>query len=108
MRCFCAVIFSLCNCIAFSQEQAFAKTNRFSINGYVRDSLSGESIIGATISVNLPGGQSKGVASNQYGFYSLTLDSGQYTISVSHVSYLAKSTDVNLTSNQSFNFDIVS
>src|SRR5258705_12806611 len=57
---------------------------KFTLNGYVRDSLSGESIIGATITVN---GEGKGVASNQYGFYSITLGEGKYVISISHVSY---------------------
>jgi len=78
---------------------------RFTLNGYVRDSLSGESIIGATISVN---GQSKGVASNQYGFYSITLDKGSYNISVSHIAYFGQTVVVQLDSNQSVNFDIVS
>src|SRR5687767_97747 len=78
---------------------------RYTLNGYVIDTLSGETVIGATISVN---GQSKGVASNQYGFYSITLDRGAYTISVSHVSYLGKSIVVELNSNQSYNFDIIS
>lgn len=76
---------------------------RFSINGYVRDSLSGESVIGATISVN---GQSRGVTSNQYGFYSLTLDEGTYSITASHVSYFAKQVSIQLTSNLSHNFDL--
>ncbi|HEX2630591.1 MAG TPA: carboxypeptidase-like regulatory domain-containing protein, partial [Chitinophagaceae bacterium] len=82
-----------------------ASQSRFSVNGYVRDSLSGETIIGATISVN---GQSKGVTSNQYGFYSITLDSGTYTISASHISYFTKPVSIDLTSNQSFNFDLLS
>ncbi len=105
MKFFCAVVFVFSSGTIFSQEPANIRANRFSLNGYVRDSLSGESIIGATISVN---GQSKGVTSNQYGFYSITLDSGAYTISVSHISYVAKSIAVNLSSNQSYNFDIVS
>lgn len=105
MRFFCAIVLSFCSCIAFPQETSITKAGRFSLNGYVRDSLSGESIIGATVSVN---GQSKGVASNQYGFYSITLDSGSYTISVSHVTYLGKSITIDLSNNQSFNFDIVS
>ncbi len=57
---------------------------KFTLSGYIKDSLTGESIIGATISVN---GQSRGVSSNQYGFYSLTLDEGSYILTVSHVSY---------------------
>lgn len=78
---------------------------RFTLNGYVRDSLSGESIIGATISVN---GLSKAVTSNLYGFYSITLDKGNYEISVSHVSYFGKTLAVQLDSNQSANFELVS
>jgi len=93
-----AVILLLLFCTGFSQ-------NRFTINGYVKDSLSGESIIGATIAVN---GQSRGVASNQYGFYSITLEEGSYTLNVSHVSYLGKSIEINLRNNQSFNFEILS
>jgi len=77
---------------------------RFTLNGYVRDSLSGELIIGATISVN---GQSKGVASNQYGFYSITLDEGSYIISVSHVSYQTKIIEVRLDHNLNFNFELL-
>src|SRR6059058_5467578 len=67
---------------------------KFTINGYVKDSTSGESIIGATVAV---GGKS--VGSNQYGFYSLTLDSGQYDLTVSHVSYLSQSQRFSLSQN---------
>jgi len=101
----CAVVISLISCLAFSQDLPVQKANRYTLNGYVKDSLSGESIIGATVSVN---GQSKGVASNQYGFYSITLDQGTYSISVSHISYLGKTITVDLTSNQSFNFEMLS
>ncbi|HEX4875853.1 MAG TPA: TonB-dependent receptor [Chitinophagaceae bacterium] len=85
--------------------QVSAKQNRFTLNGYVKDSLSGETIIGATISVN---GQSKGVASNQYGFYAITLDEGVYSITASHVSYQGKSISIDLQENKSYNFDLVS
>lgn len=85
--------------------QSPSKAGRFTLNGYVKDSLSGETIIGATISVN---GQSKGVASNQYGFYSITLDEGNYSITASHVSYLGKSVTIGLQENKSYNFDLVS
>ena len=88
---------------AFAQNPS--SPNRFTLNGYVKDSLTGESIIGATVSVN---GQSKGVASNLYGFYSITLDQGVYTLSISHVSYLGKSAAIDFKENLSINFDIVS
>lgn len=77
---------------------------RVTLNGYVRDSLSGELIIGATITIN---GQGKGVTSNQYGFYSITLDSGAYNLSISHVSYVQKTVEFIFDSDKSFNFDLL-
>ena len=64
------------------QLSVFAQ-NKYTVNGYVRDSVSGESIISATITID-----GKAVNSNQYGFYSLTLPEGEYDFGVSHVSYL--------------------
>jgi TonB dependent receptor/CarboxypepD_reg-like domain/TonB-dependent Receptor Plug Domain len=77
---------------------------RVTLNGYVRDSLSGELIIGATITVN---GQGKGVTSNQYGFYSITLDTGLYRLSISHVSYQQKMMEIFFDEDKSFNFDLL-
>ncbi|MFM2338203.1 MAG: hypothetical protein RL115_1396 [Bacteroidota bacterium] len=81
-----------------------AKLNRFVLNGYVKDSLTGETIAGASIAVS---GEQRGVTSNQFGFYSITLAQGNYTITLTHISYQGKSIAVNLTQNQSFNFDVV-
>jgi uncharacterized membrane protein YfhO len=59
--------------------------NKYTISGYIKDSLSGETLIGASISVN---GKGKGVSSNQYGFYSITLPKGNYQVTVSFAGYL--------------------
>src|SRR5260221_1833559 len=75
--------------------------NKFSITGYVKDSLSSESLISATIGFN---GQQKGVSSNGYGFYSITLPEGQYLISVSYVGYVTKVAAITLDRNLNFNF----
>lgn len=84
-------------CLVFSQ-------NKVTLNGYVRDSLNGESIIGASININ---GQSKGVTSNQYGFYSITLEAGNYSVSATHISYQTKRMDIELNVDKAFNFDII-
>lgn len=68
--------------------------NKFTISGYVKDSLSGESIIGATVNIS-----GRSVTSNQYGFFSLTFDSGPYDVVVSHVSYVSTSFKISLDSN---------
>jgi hypothetical protein len=75
--------------------------NKYSITGYIKDSLSSENLIGATVSFN---GQQKGVSSNGYGFYSMTLPEGQYLISVSYVGYATKFAAVTLDRNINFNF----
>ena len=50
----------------------------FTISGNLRDGETGEDLIGATISVlELPG---TGTSANAYGFYSLTLAEGEYTL----------------------------
>ncbi|GAC1426658.1 MAG: TonB-dependent receptor [Flavisolibacter sp.] len=59
--------------------------HKYTINGYVKDSSSGESIIGATVMVN-----GKAVSTNQYGFYSLTLAEGNFELYVSHISFLTQ------------------
>lgn len=81
-----------------------ASSVKYTINGYAKDSLSGESIIGATITVN---GQSQGVASNQYGFYSITLHQGSYDISISHISYQPQIIHIDLNENRQFNFNLI-
>lgn len=77
--------------------------SKYTVNGYIKDSSTGESVIGATISVV---GQQKAVSSNQYGFYSLTLEEGSYQLSVAHVSYLTRQLDVALRENRELNFNL--
>lgn len=55
---------------------------KFTISGTIRSKKTGETIIGATVHV---AGQSIGTVSNEYGFYSLTLPEGTYTIEFSTV-----------------------
>jgi hypothetical protein len=67
---------------------------KFTFNGYIKDSTNGESIIGATVSLN-----GKSVTSNQYGFFSITLEEGEYDVLTSHVSYLTQSFHIGLHNN---------
>ncbi len=78
--------------------------NKFTLSGYVKDSLSGETLIGATITV---AGQGKGINSNQYGFYSITLPAGTYTIITSFVGYEPQQTAITLDRNIEFSFQLL-
>ncbi len=73
---------------------------KFTINGYIKDSLNGETLIGANISVKPEG---RGTTSNQYGFYSLTLPKGKYQMIVSFVGFQAKEIEIDLTKNMQQN-----
>src|SRR5688572_20811325 len=92
-RFFLVIIICLGSLYASSQD-------RFTINGYIRDTATGETLIGATISVN---GRTKTVTSNQYGFYSVTLTPGDYNIVTSFIGYKGKVLQIKLYSDTLLN-----
>ncbi|MCW3084198.1 MAG: TonB-dependent receptor [Bacteroidetes bacterium] len=57
---------------------------KFTISGYVKDASNGESSIGANVYIKetLKGGNT-----NQYGFYSITVEAGTYHLVVSYIGY---------------------
>lgn len=60
------------------------KAQNYSFSGFVKDSMSGESIKGAVVK-NLSDGAS--VTTNNYGFFSLTLPSGKQSVRISAGEY---------------------
>jgi outer membrane receptor protein involved in Fe transport len=78
---------------------AFAQY-KFTLNGYVKDSLTGETLIGANI--RMRSGE-KGIVSNQYGFYSITLPKGDYWMLCTFVGYRSKEIFIKLDENRSQN-----
>lgn len=89
------IVFGVCS-VLFATAQ-----EKFTLSGYVRDSLSGETLIGATVAVNSHG---KGIASNQFGFYSITLPRGSYPVVVSFAGYQPVQLVINLDQNIAQNF----
>ena len=91
-----------------AQAQADKKPhlkNSYTITGYIRDRATGETLIGATISIK---GNSRGITSNQYGFYSITLSGGNYTLISSFVGYKAQLLNLNLHADTLMNIDLYS
>ncbi|HEY1054587.1 MAG TPA: TonB-dependent receptor, partial [Emticicia sp.] len=87
-----------------STLRGFTQT-KFTISGTVKDAKTGELMIGATIRVKqLP---NIGVSCNEYGFYSLTIPQGNYTLSAGMIGYQTKSIEeVSLTANQKIDFQL--
>lgn len=72
---------------AFSQE-------KYTLSGYLRDTQSGEELIGATIFIKELG---SGTVTNVYGFYSITLPKGTYTVEYTYIGYQRITETIELT-----------
>jgi TonB dependent receptor/CarboxypepD_reg-like domain/TonB-dependent Receptor Plug Domain len=78
--------------------------NKFTFSGYIKDSLTGETMIGATLTVK---GQSRGVSTNQYGFFSITLPEGEQSVICTFVGYLPRELRVNMSQDIQMNILIL-
>lgn len=78
-----------------------ARAQKYTVSGYITDAATGEELIGATVAVT---GATTGAATNAYGFYSLTLPEGEYTLSAKFIGYTAQEIKVTLDRNLKHNF----
>ncbi len=77
--------------------------DKFTINGYVKDASNGEALIGATVYVREI---SNGAVTNVYGFYSITLAPGDYTLNYSYIGYSPVSMSIALDKNVELNLEL--
>ena len=80
----------------FSQE-------KFSLSGTISELKSNETLIGVTIAVPQ---LATGVTTNEYGFYSLSLPEGEYTLEISYLGYKTLSKTISLTQNTKLNLQL--
>lgn len=74
---------------------------RYTISGTITDAKTNETFFGVSVYVL----ETKtGGLTNEYGFYSLTLPEGEYTLRVSYLGFSSEERKINLTSNQKINF----
>jgi hypothetical protein len=77
--------------------------SRFSISGYVKDAKTGEVLLFANVMILE---LNSGVSTNQYGFYSLKVPEGSYTLQCSYVGYDAVFRKFNLKSSVVADFEL--
>ena len=94
MRIFYSVFFLLVSFVVFAQS--------FTISGRVKDASNGETMIGATVFVKGGGG----AITNEYGFYSLSLKEGNYTIIFRYLGFKDVAKNINLTNNRTINVEL--
>lgn len=95
MKYLLATLFSFCVLAVFSQQ--------VSISGTIRDAQKGEEIIGASIRVK---GTNTGAVTNEYGFYSLTLDKGRYVFQIFAMDFILQEMEVQLDSTLRMDFQL--
>lgn len=70
------------------------------LSGYLKDKSNGEALIGATIYIP---DLKTGVITNPYGFYSISVPEGTYSVIYSYIGYQSQSPLVNLKENKQLN-----
>jgi len=78
-------------------------SGKITVSGYVKDASNGEVLIGSTILVKE---ESRGAATNIYGYYSLNLNPGTYTLIYSYIGYDAVEKVVKLIENTTINVEL--
>ena len=82
----------------------YSQTN-YTLNGYIKSASDGESLIGATIYINEIQG---GVITNPYGFYSITLEEGEYNIEYRYIGYITLKKKIILDKDQKIDIELLS
>ena len=90
------LLFFLCIGLVNAQE-------KYSVNGIVKDADTGETIFGASIYFK---DTTIGTVTNEYGYYSVNIPKGTYTIIISYVGYTAIEEVITVTSNLKRNYEI--
>jgi len=85
------ILIALVTCsISFSQNQ------KINISGYVKSNDSGETLIGANVVIK---SLKVGCTTNNYGFFSFSLDSAEYLLETSYIGYENQSISISKSSN---------
>lgn len=87
-----------------SALSAFAQ-KKITLSGYVRDVQSGEALIAATVYIKE---LQIGTQTNSYGFYSLSMPAGSYTVIYTYVGYATLTESVQLIESRTFNAEMAS
>ena len=90
------LLFCLNSIFLFSQE-------KFTLSGTVSDIESNETLIGVNI---LFSELQTGTATNEYGFYSITLPEGTYKVQISFLGFNELIETINLSENKTINYQL--
>lgn len=76
---------------------------KHTLNGYIKDASNGEALIGATLFIKEA---NTGAVANAYGFYSITIPTGTYTVIYSFIGYEKIEQQITLSSDQRLDIEL--
>ncbi|MCK4814025.1 MAG: carboxypeptidase-like regulatory domain-containing protein, partial [Candidatus Marinimicrobia bacterium] len=89
--------------IMFFFSAVIQAQDKYTISGYVRDASTGEELIGANVYIE---SLKTGGSSNLYGFYSVSVPFGAYTVTYSYMGYETKKVQIDLNKNIRENIEL--
>jgi TonB dependent receptor/TonB-dependent Receptor Plug Domain/CarboxypepD_reg-like domain len=95
--------FFRCLVFLFLLLPAASFAQKVTLSGYMRDSVTGESLIAGTIYIKEA---AQGAETNNYGFYSVSVKPGTYTVIFSYVGYGIIAQTMDLSSDKVFNAEL--
>lgn len=90
------IIFCLFSISSFSQK-------RFTLSGTISDKSSNETLIGVTVAIQE---LKTGTTTNEYGFYSISVPPGEYTVIISYIGFQNIVEKITLDKNQKYDFNL--
>ncbi len=90
--------------ITFSIPFSIFAQEKFTLSGTVSEQSSNETLIGVNIIFPEIG---KGVVTNEYGFYSITLPQGVYKLQISYLGFRDITQEIDLSEDKKMNFQLI-
>ncbi len=87
----------------FTTLQIGLTQEKVTISGYINDAANGESLIGATVFIQET---ASGTVTNVYGFYSVTVEPGDYTVEYRFLGYETITKELDLRENQRIDLEL--
>jgi hypothetical protein len=82
--------------VLLTSVSAFAQKQTYTLSGYISEAKGNEKIIGASVFIEE---LKVGTNTNNYGFYTITVPKGKYTVHYSYVGYRTVTESINLNDN---------
>lgn len=89
--------------LSVGNKNSNRQQKRHALSGTIKDIITGETLLGANIIIKEI---KRGTTSNEYGFYSITLPDGKYTLQILYLGYISKEVEINLFKNHKLDIEL--